>query len=398
MRISTNMIFQRATNGILDNQAQVSKTQLQMSSGKKVITPSDNPTAAAHILQLQHSIDLHNTYQTNIGYAQASLSNEESVLNSANDFLQRIRVLAVQAGNGVITSADMRSIAQEVQQHLNGLVALANSQDGSGNHLFAGNRTTITPFSQSGGAFSYAGDQAQRTLQIGENRQVAISDSGYHVFQKIKNGNGTFVTSYNGANTGSGVISAGQVNDPAAWLPDTYSLTFLTPTTYEVRDSSSALVTSGTYKADAPISFNGIQVTVSGAPAAGDSYTVAPSSNQDIFTTIQKLVTALNGGVTDPATRAKYNSDVSQVLASIDQGMNHLDNVRAGIGARLNSIDNQKASNDDLVTASQTALSSLQDLDYAAAATRLSQQMLMLQAAQQSFVKTQNLSLFNYIR
>ena len=181
-------------------------------------------------------------------------------------------------------------------------------------------------------------------------------------------------------------------------MPDTYTLTFLTPTSYELRDSSSALITSGTYQSDAPISFNGVQVTVSGTPAAGDSYTIAPSLNQDLFTTVQKLVNALNSGAVDPSTRAKYNSDVGQFLASIDQSMNHIDNVRASIGARLNSIDNQKAANGDLVTASQTALSSLQDLDYAEAATRLSQQMLILQAAQQSFVKMQNLSLFNYIQ
>ena len=398
MRISTNMIFQRGTNGILDQQAQLAKTQVQMSSGKKVVNPSDNPVAATRILELQHSIDLHNTYQTNIGYAQTSLNTEESVLSSSNDFLQRVRVLAVQAGNGVITNTDMQSIAQELQQDLNGLVALANSQDGSGNYLFAGNRTTITPFSQSGGSFNYAGDQGQRALQIGDNRQVAISDSGYEVFQKIKNGNGTFATSYNNTNTGSGVIDAGQVIDPAAWVPDTYTLTFLTPTTYEVRDSSSSLVTSGTYQSDTPISFNGVQVTVSGAPAAGDNYTVAPSSNQDVFTTIQKLITTLNGGVGDASSRAKYNSDVTQFLTSIDQAMNNIDDVRASVGARLNSIDNQKAANSDHVAASQTALSSLQDLDYAAAATHLSQQMLMLQAAQQSFVKIQNLSLFNYIQ
>ena len=204
MRISTNMIFQRGTNGMLDQQAKVSQTQLQLSSGKKIVTPSDNPTAATQILQLQKSIDVSNTYQTNIGYAQASLSTEESVLSNGNDLLQRIRVLAVQAKNAVVTSTDMKSIAQEVQQDLNGLVALANSQDGSGNYLFAGNRTSTTPFSQNGGAFNYAGDQAQRSLQIGADRQVAINDSGYDVFQKIRNGNGTFVTSYSTANTGAG--------------------------------------------------------------------------------------------------------------------------------------------------------------------------------------------------
>lgn len=398
MRISTNMIFQRGTSGILDQQAQVSKTQLQMSSGKKVVTPSDDPTAAVQILQLQHSIDLKNTYQTNIGYAQASLSTEESALSNSNDLLQRVRELAVQANSGVLSNTDLQSISQEVQQDLNGLLGLANAQDGSGNYLFSGNRTTTKPFSQSAGGFNYAGDQGQRTIQIGEDRHVAISDSGYDAFQKVKNGNGTFITSYNSANTGSGAISTGQITNQAAWVPDTYTLNFLTPTTYEVRDSSSALITSGTYQSGAAISFNGAQVSVSGAPATGDTFTIAPSSNQDVFTSVQKLVTALSNSFTDPASRAKFSSDIGQVLVSIDQAMNNIDNVRAGIGARLNSIDNQKAANGDLIAASQTALSSLQDLDYTAAASRLSQQMLVLQAAQQSFVKMQNLSLFNYIQ
>jgi len=398
MRISTNQIFQQGTNNLLNQQAKLAKTQMQLSTGKKVVTPSDDPTAAVRIIQLQHSIDLKNTYQTNIGYAQASLSSEESALSSSIDVLQRVRDLAVQANSGAMSSTDLQSTASELQQDLNGLIGLANSQDGNGNHLFAGNRVTTKPFSQTASSISYAGDQGQRTIQIGENRKVAVNDSGYDVFQKIKNGNGSFVTSYNNANTGSGVITTGQVTDPTAWVPDTYTLTFLTPTTYEVRDSSSALITSGTYTSDSAISFNGAEVSVSGAPAAGDNFTIAPSSNQDMFTTVQKLITSLTGTGTDAASRAKLSTDINQFLSSIDQAMNNVDDVRAKVGARLNSIDNQKAANGDFITASQTALSSLQDLDYTEAASRLSQQMLVLQAAQQSFVKMQNISLFNYIQ
>ena len=398
MRISTNQIFQRGVNGILDQQAKVSNTQLQLSTGKRVVTPSDDPTASVQILQLQHSIDLKNTYQTNIGYAQASLNAEESTLSSSNDLLQRVRELAIQANSGALSQADLQSISQEVQQNLNGLIGLANSQDGNGDYLFAGNRTTTKPFSLSSGGFSYAGDQGVRSIQISENRQVPVSDSGYDVFQKIKNGNGSFVTSYGNANTGSGTISTGQLTNPGAWVPDTYTLTFLTPTTYEVRDSASALITNGTYQSDGAIGFNGAQVTVSGTPAAGDTFTIAPSSNQDVFSTVQKLVTALNGSAADPVSQAKLSSDIGQALVSIDNAMINIDDVRAGIGARLNSIDNQKAANGDLITASQTALSSLQDLDYTEAASRLSQQMLTWQAAQQSFVKMQGLSLFNYIQ
>ena len=397
MRISTNMMFQRGTNGILDQQSQLSKTQLQMSTGKKVVTPSDDPAGAVQILQLQHSIDLTNTYQKNIDFAQTALSSEENALSNGAAILQRVRELAVQANSGALSDQDRQAIAQELQQHLAGLLGVANLHDGTGDYLFAGNSTNTLPFKQAASGFNYAGDQGQRLIQIGANRQVAAGDSGYDVFQAIKNGNGTFTTSYSSGNTGTGIIDAGQVTDQTAWVPDTYTLNFLTSTTYEVRDSSSVLITSGTYQSDAAIAFNGVQVAVSGAPAAGDAFTIAPSSNQDVFTTLQNLVNALNTHISDSSARAKLNNDINQAFSGIDRALDKFTNVRAGVGGRLNSIDNQKTVNGDLISASQIALSSVQDLDYTEAASRLSRQLLGLQAAQQTFVKLQNLSLFNFI-
>ena len=380
MRISTPQFFQKGTTGILDQQVQVSKTQLQMSSGKKVVTPSDDPTAAVQILQLQHSIDLTNTYQKNIDAAQAALGSEENALSNGTNILQRVRELAVQSNSGILSDQDRQAIAQEMQQHLASLLGLANSRDGNGDYLFSGFRTATQPFSHTTGGYSYAGDQGQRFIQIGASRQVAVGDSGSEVFQ-----------------AGTGVIDAGQVNNLAAWVPDTYTLTFTTPTTYEVRDSSAALVTSGTYQDGAAISFNGVQVSVKGAPAGSDTFTIAPSTNQGVFTSVQNLVDSLNNTITDSTSRARLNNDINQGLSNIDRAMDKFTNTRTGVGARLNSLENQKSANGDLISASQIALSSVQDLDYTEAATRLNQQLLALQAAQQSFVKIQGLSLFNFL-
>src|SRR3569833_1833272 len=137
------------------------------------------------------------------------------------------------------------------------MLNIANTQDSNGVFLFAGFCAGAKPFTQTNAGFNYAGDQGQRLLQIGPTRLIAVSDSGTDVFQSIRNGNGTFVTSHNNANTGTGIIDPGSVVNAAAWVRDTYSLTFTTPTTYEVRDSSNVLVTSGAYQADAAISFNG---------------------------------------------------------------------------------------------------------------------------------------------
>jgi flagellar hook-associated protein 3 FlgL len=386
MRISTSQIYQRGTDGILDQQVQMSKTQLQLSSGKRVVTPSDDPTASVQILQLQHSIDITNTYQTNIGYAESSLTDEEQAISSVTDMLQRVRELALQANGGLLDNQARQGIAQELQQDVKGLLDIANSQDSNGNYLFAGYSSNTKPFSQTTGGFSYAGDQGQRNIQIGASRQIAISDSGQDVFQAIPNGNGTFAVSYGNTNTGSGVIDPGKVTDPAAWVQDTYTLDFLTPTTYEVRDSAANLVTSGTYQSGADIAFNGIQISVSGAPAAGDT-----------FTTVQNLANALNTNATDAASQANLSNDINRAIVDIDRAMEKFTNVTAVVGARLNSIDSQKAVNADFISSTQIALSSVQDLDYASAISSFNQQLLGLQAAQQAFVKMQNLSLFNYI-
>lgn len=398
MRISTSQFYQTGINNILDQQTALYKTQTQMGTGKKIVTPSDDPTGAAQIVGLQQSIDQTNAYQTNIDSANATLGNEDNALSSGTDILQQVRTLALQANSGTLSTQDRQSIAQQVQQDLQSIIGMANTTDGNGNYLFAGFSATTRPFSQTAGGVSYAGDQGQRSLQIGPNRQVAVGDSGYRVFQAIKSGNGTFTTAYNDTNTGTASIDAGQVINSAQWVPDTYTITFTDPDTYEVRDSGNNLVASGAYQSGNAIAFNGVQVTLSGAPAAGDSFTVAPSASQDVFTTLQNLVDTLNNSASDPSSQAKFITDINGALANLDQVMAQFSSVRTDVGARMNALDSQQSTNSDFLTASQTALSAVQDVDYTQAASLLNQQLLGLQAAQQSFVKLQNLSLFNYLQ
>ena len=209
----------------------------------------------------------------------------------------------MQAANATQTPETRASIATEIQQQLNGVLQLANAQDGSGQYLFAGTASGTTPFSESGGTFSYAGNQTQRFVQIGTSRQVADGDTGARVFQQIRNGNGTFVVAAGGANQCSVVVGANTVTDPTAWAAGhpPYTLSFTSPTSYQITDSAvPANVTSGTYTDGQTISFNGAQLQVSGTPVAGDRFTVSPSANQDMFTTLQNLVTALASSNHDP--------------------------------------------------------------------------------------------------
>jgi len=398
MRISTGQIYQRGVDAMLEQQTQLSQSQTQLGTGKRVVVPSDDPMASVQILDLQKGIDVSKRFQDNIGSARSTLNMEETSVKNAIDLLQRVRELTIQANNGVLDDQQRRGIAAEVNEHLASMLNIANTQDSNGDYLFAGFSAGAKPFTQTNAGFNYAGDQGQRLLQIGPTRQIAVSDSGTDVFQSIRNGNGTFVTSHNNANTGTGIIDPGSVVNAAAWVRDTYSLTFTTPTTYEVRDSSNVLVTSGAYQADAAISFNGIQTAVSGTPAAGDSFTIAPSANQDVFTTLKNLSDALSRGTVDAAAKAQVGNDINRAMVDIDRAMEKFTGLQAGVGARLNALDSEQSANEDFVAFSQTALSAVQDLDYPEAISRFNRQLVALQAAQQTFMKVQDLTLFNFLK
>lgn len=403
MRISTGQIQLQGIAAVLEQQAQLTKTQLQLSTGKRVLTPADDPAAASLGLELNQTLAVTQQYQANADSAKTRLGNEEVVLDSVTALLQNVRTLAVQANNATLGAENRAAIAVEVRQRVEELLGYANSRDGNGEYLFAGHQGQTQPFASTpGGTFTYSGDQGQRYLQIGPTRQLAVGDSGTEVFQTVRNGNGTFVTNYNAGNSGSGVINPGTVN--GTFVPDTYTLTFTQvlstdPITYTVtRASDSATVASGSYTSGGAISFAGVQTGVSGTPANGDTFTVTPSANQDIFTTLQNLANALTAPTSAAGAQAKLNNNINRALTDIDQALGNILEVRAQVGARLNAIDAQKDLNSAFTLEVQKTLASVQDIDYAEAASRLNSQLIALQAAQQTYVKVQGLSLFDFLR
>ena len=401
MRISSSYLAQSFVAALEQQQSNLARTQQQIATGLRFSQPSQDPAAASQSLDIQTTVDQISQYATNSNLAQSRLSVEDSTLGTLTNVLQRVRNLAVQAANATQTADTRASIATEIQQQLAGLLQIANSQDGSGQYLFAGTASGTTPFSQSGGTFSYAGNQTQRSVQIGTSRQIADGDTGARVFQQIRNGNGIFAVTANAANQGAAIVGANSVTDPTAWAAGhpPYLLRFTSATTYTITDSAvPANVSSGNYTDGQTISFNGAQLQVSGTPAAGDTFSVAPSTNQDMFTTLQNLATALMGSQSGASGQARLENSVNRAIEAIDQSLTNVANVRSDVGARLNALDTQSSSNSDITLQLKSTLSNLRDLDYAAAVTTLNQQLTGLQAAQASYVKLQNLSLFNYIQ
>jgi flagellar hook-associated protein 3 FlgL len=280
------------------------------------------------------------------------------------------------------------------------LLGQANSKDGQGEYIFAGNRTGTEPFASQNGV-SYMGDDGQRMVAAGPGLQVATGDPGSTVFADIPTGNGTFAISAAAANSGSAVAGASSVSDPhaspSAWDGGSYSIVFTAVNAYEVRDGGGAVLDSGSYDATTggSVSFRGAQVAFSGTPAAGDSFALGASSTQDVFTTLDKIIGTLqqpNGGGADT------QNDINTQFANLDQAIGNITRTRGAVGARMNALDQQSGLNDDLTLQYKSSLSDVQDLNYYDAISQLGEQTTALQAAQQTFTKLQGSKLFDYLR
>ena len=300
MRISTAQIFRQGVDAMLNRQKELSQTELQVASGKRILNPSDDPSATVRILDLKETQQRLLQFQRNADAATAKLDQEETALQGMEDLLQRVRELAVQGNNDPLGAEGRSAVAAEIRQHIDSFLQLANTRDANGEYVFAGFQSQTTPFSHDGvGNFSYHGDSGQRMLKIGESREVAVGDPG-SIFMDF-------------AAAGGGTTNVGEV--------------------------------------------------------------------------LYRLATNLEAGNGDP-----------EALSDIDTALGSLLNLRAKVGARMNAIDDQKDANDAFDLAVTTVRSALEDLDYAEAISRFNQQLTALQAAQQSFIKIQDMSLFNFMR
>lgn len=284
MRISTSQIYNIATLGMGQAQSAVTKTQEQMATGKRVLSPADDPVAATTILKLNQELARTEQYKKNIDVADNSLSLEDSTLQTVVDLMQRMRELAVKAGNtAVLTSADYKSLASEVDTRINELMNLQNTRNASGQYIFAGYQGDAPPFiNKGGGNYEYVGDEGQLFLQASASVSVAVSDSGKKVFVDIPSDHNTVSTSANSANRAlpASVVSVGQIVDQElfdSFYPEDMVISFnansaVIPNgpnyTVTERSSGKVLVANAPYVSGEEIIVKGVSLSISGSPVA----------------------------------------------------------------------------------------------------------------------------------
>jgi flagellar hook-associated protein 3 FlgL len=399
MRVTQSLEQSQFLSAINQLESNLSTTQNQISTGLSFTTAAQNPVAAGLVTDYNQVLTQSQQFVTNSNGAQSSLNTEDSALTQMQTSLQNLRDLALEANNSSESPQDLSAIATQAAQIQNTLLSIGNTQDGNGNFIFAGFSTQTQPFALSATGATYSGDQGQRQVQIAPGQTVVVGDNGNLVFNQIKTGNGTFQATAAAGNTGTGVVSTATVADPADYTGGTFSINFTTPNTYQVLDTNNNVVTSGTFTNGQAISFSGVQVTLTGQPAAGDSFSVAPSTNQSIFTTVQNLVNALQQqGTTSATGEAQLNNSINVAINNIDQALNQSETVQSSVGARLNTITTQQSMASSQQVQLKESISNLQGLNFASAITSLDQQNTTLSAAMQAFTLTQGLTLFKFIQ
>ena len=400
IRISSQQIFSGGINRLQELNSSLNQTQEQISTGKRVNKPSDDPVAAARILKLDQELSRIETYQRNAGLAENRLQQEESALASSVDVIQRIRELTVQAGNGSLSPNDRKSISSEMKERIGQLANIANTRDASGEYIFSGFQGSTAAFGKdASGSWVYQGDEGQRVLEIDDGVTVPISDHGKGIYSSVPAA--VFAESDPGNAAAARIDGIQVINDGAlsAVSPDDITITVDTVagtvSAVNSRTGDPLTVTPAAYTSGESFEVAGVQATITDA-GDGDEFTLRAGERQSVFATIENLIDGLdNIDKGSPAGQAAYDDLIAASLQNLDNAQESIVQKQTEIGGRLNAVDSTQSFLEDSSVYSEDIRSQLRDVDYAEAISNLSFQSFVLQAAQQSFAQVSQLSLFD---
>ncbi len=402
LRVSTAQTYDAGTASMLKQQAELLKIQQQLATGRRIVTPADDPIAAARALEVSGSKSRNDQYVVNQDAVRAGLSHAESALSGVTQVLQDVQALLVNAGNGSYSDTDRATLAIELQERRDQLLSLANARNAVGRYLFSGYQEDVRPFADTPAGVVFQGDTGRREVQVADSRRLPITANGSDAFERIATGNGVFATSAAAANSGTGIMGAGQVADPALLDGRTYEIVFRvsgSTTTYDVVDTAAATtVSSGNaWQSGAAITIAGMQVAVTGAPADNDRFTLAPSVNRSIFQTLDDAIALLRTPSGSAAGRAQLTMGLTAALSQADRAHARVMAIRTETGAALKDLDQLGAGAASIDLSLQQELSALRDLDFATAVSAFTRQQTVLEAAQKAFARIIGRSLFDTI-
>lgn len=435
MRIATSTIYDNQTASIDNLVAQQQQYGAELSSGKHLNAPSDDPTQISQDLSVRTSIAQENQAAQNIQNASSQLTTVDGALSSLSDIMQSARSLAVQAGAGVINASQRQALANQVDGLLQATIGLANTKY-AGKYVFAGSANpTAAPVTANGQpvtSVSFNGNLASQTEQLYNGQSVSTSvsvqqafnfkspDGSPDIFQTLMTlrdtiAKGTVTSeSANGVNKANTAFSAGPVPPAQAINAAGLLKTALAP---DANGNVNVSITSPQAPGGVTIAIPATS-TVPAIVAAINAQTGATGVSASFDYKQQRLILSSASGnfqITDVPSagaptagnfveafglqgQADLTTDASRQLGDIDRATQSLLNARATVGGTLQSLTalgnavGSQAVNDTKVQ------SGIEDADIAKVISQFSQTQTALQAAYGTTTRLESKTLFDYLQ
>lgn len=418
MRVATAQSYDAAISRLNQQQAQMLKSQEQVATGKKVLRISDDPVAATQSERATNRLARVETDQRMLEASRTSLTQIESALGEATEAMHSVRELMVAAGNPALSASDRVVLADQIQGLRDQLLAVANRTDTNGNPLFGGLGGSPKPFAD---LYSPSGRAVQFNGQLGQaaatETALPLTVDGRAAWMRLNEGNGQFVVNLAAGNTGTVVGSTGTVVDEAAVAAAStagraYEVQFQAGTSggvaFRVVDTSSGAgvapyASAQTYQpvlGTRSLTFEGMELTLTGTPAAGDVVTVNFSQPRDVFTTLEATVAALRqtGGSAVGAASAQLSQALANGLKELDSGFEATSALRSQVGQWLQRADTLEADLGQRTDLIEGEKARVEDLDMTKGISDFNLKQVGYQAALQSYAQIKKLSMFDYLR
>jgi flagellar hook-associated protein 3 FlgL len=403
MRLSTANLFDASIANLQRRQNALQDQQQQLTSGKRVAQASDDPTGAARAERALASIGRIEANQRALEASRNSMTLAESALGDANELLQQARETLIAAGNASYSDAERVGLANKLQGIRDQLLTIANRPDGAGGYLFSGQGSSSPPFLDQAGGVAYVG--VAGSIQTGNLDNFQLTVDGRGAWEQARSGNGSFVTdagmnAIDPSQPARGWIDAGRVTNPPLLTGQNYriDITGAAPAqSYTVTNTDTgAGVAGGPFTPGQNIAFDGLSVAIAGAPADGDNFSIAPSTNT------LKVFDVLDRAIGELKTPLRNNAQIQQSnagrLRDIDAVMGNLQNRRSQVGEQLNNLDGTEGRLAALKQYSTQERSAAEDLDMVQGISDFQNQQTGYDTALKTYAMVQRMSLFQYIQ
>ncbi|MEZ9658365.1 flagellar hook-associated protein FlgL [Vibrio sp. 10N.261.52.F3] len=393
-RISSFHNYQSVQNDLRRQENKVHHNQAQLASGKKLQSPSDDPLATHYLQNIGQQSEQLKQYVDAITLVRNRLEHHEVLVSNTEGFADEAKRTVMEMINGALSPEDRLAKKREIQELANNFLHLANSQDESGNYTFAGTKPKNQPFFRDNeGNVTYQGDDYQRKMRVASSFEMAMNDPGSKMFMEIDNPFGDYEPQYELEPASELLLGRATNSDEDG---STYKVTFVDMQTgnfaYQL-EKDGAVVAAEDFDPSTGIVYEGLNIQIKGQITKGDSITLEPRETFSIFDTFKEAAEQAENPVSDASATAKLH----QVTEEFHAAFIHLTKARTDVGARLSTLGIQEQQHEDFKLSLAKAKSNFEDLDYSKAIIEFNENSRALQASQQAFGKTKDLTLFNYI-